>query len=252
MNSEIKRLKRLLLEGLQIVNQFKRVVAATALVLIGVCSVFAQDGLSGKYQGTAKATGAEEAQLTLELKNEGGKVSGQLVTGGNTIAITEGTFTEGKLTLKLGEVSKNGVLNATLDGDKLTGDWINGATKKSVELKKAPATTAAATSTAAATTTAAPVNLSGQWDAVADANGQNVPFLLTLKVEGEKVTGGSTSQLGDSTITSGSWKEGKLAFQLEGQSGVISMSATVVEGKLTGEFDFSGQLQGRWVAVKKN
>jgi len=246
MNSEIKRLKRLLLEGVQIVNQFKRVVAATALVLIGVCSVFAQDALSGKYQGTAKATGAEEAQLTLELKNEGGKVSGQLFTGGNTIAITEGTFTEGKLTLKLGEVSKNGVLNATLDGDKLTGDWINGATKKSVELKKAPATTAAAT------TTAAPVNLSGQWDAVADANGQNVPFLLTLKVEGEKVTGGSTSQLGDSTITSGSWKDGKLAFQLEGQSGVISMSATVVEGKLTGEFDFSGQLQGRWVAVKKN
>jgi len=246
MNSEIKRLKRLLLEGVQIVNQFKRVVAATALVLIGVCSVFAQDALSGKYQGTAKVTGAEEAQLTLELKNEGGKVSGQLFTGGNTIAITEGTFTEGKLTLKLGEVSKNGVLNATLDGDKLTGDWINGATKKSVELKKAPATTVAAT------TTAAPVNLSGQWDAVADANGQNVPFLLTLKVEGEKVTGGSTSQLGDSTITSGSWKDGKLAFQLEGQSGVISMSATVVEGKLTGEFDFSGQLQGRWVAVKKN
>ena len=246
MNSEIKRLKRLLLEGVQIVNQFKRVVAATALVLIGVCSVFAQDALSGKYQGTAKVTGAEEAQLTLELKNEGGKVSGQLFTGGNTIAITEGTFTEGKLTLKLGEVSKNGVLNATLDGDKLTGDWINGATKKSVELKKAPATTVAAT------TTAAPVNLSGQWDAVADANGQNVPFLLTLKIEGEKVTGGSTSQLGDSTITSGSWKDGKLAFQLEGQSGVISMSATVVEGKLTGEFDFSGQLQGRWVAVKKN
>jgi len=227
------------------VNQLKNLVAASALVLFGVISAFAQgDTLSGKYQGTAKAAGTEDAQLTLELKNEGGKISGQLVTGGNTVAITEGSFTDGKLSLKLGEVAKQGILNATLDGDKLSGDWINGATKKSVELKKDAPTVAA--------TAAAPVSLSGQWDAVADANGQSVPFLLTLKVEGEKVTGGSTSQLGDSTINNGSWKDGKLVFQLEGQSGVISMSATIVEGKLSGEFDFSGQLQGRWVAIKKN
>jgi len=227
------------------VNQLKNLVAASALVLFGVISAFAQgDTLSGKYQGTAKAAGTEDAQLTLELKNEGGKISGQLVTGGNTVAITEGSFTDGKLSLKLGEVAKQGILNATLDGDKLSGDWINGATKKSVELKKDAPTVVA--------TAAAPVSLSGQWDAVADANGQSVPFLLTLKVEGEKVTGGSTSQLGDSTINNGSWKDGKLVFQLEGQSGVISMSATIVEGKLSGEFDFSGQLQGRWVAIKKN
>ena len=226
-------------------NQLKNLVAASALVLFGVISAFAQgDTLSGKYQGTAKAAGTEDAQLTLELKNEGGKISGQLVTGGNTVAITEGSFTDGKLSLKLGEVAKQGILNATLDGDKLSGDWINGATKKSVELKKDAPTVVA--------TAAAPVSLSGQWDAVADANGQSVPFLLTLKVEGEKVTGGSTSQLGDSTINNGSWKDGKLVFQLEGQSGVISMSATIVEGKLSGEFDFSGQLQGRWVAIKKN
>ena len=37
-------------------------------------------------------------------------------------------------------------------------------------------------------------------------------FLLTLKVDGETVTGGSSSQLGDSAIKSGTWKDGKLAF----------------------------------------
>jgi hypothetical protein len=73
-----------------------------------------------------------------------------------------------------------------------------------------------------------------------------------LKVEGENVTGSSSSQLGDSTVKSGSWKDGKLVFQLEGQNGVISMSAVVIEGKLSGEFDYAGQLQGKWVAVKKN
>jgi hypothetical protein len=30
------------------------------------------------------------------------------------------------------------------------------------------------------------------------------------------------------------------------------MSATVVEGKLLGQFDYAGQLQGKWAAVKKN
>ncbi|HEX5965663.1 MAG TPA: hypothetical protein VFY51_07015, partial [Pyrinomonadaceae bacterium] len=95
-------------------------------------------------------------------------------------------------------------------------------------------------------------NLNGEWDGVADAQGQPFPFLLKLKVEGETVTGSSSSQLGESQIKSGSWKDGKLVFELEGQNGVITMSATVVEGKLSGEFDFAGQLQGKWVAVKKN
>ncbi len=66
------------------------------------------------------------------------------------------------------------------------------------------------------------------------------------------MTGGSSSQLGESNISDGLWKDGKLSFQLNGQNGAISMAATIVEGKLSGEFDYSGQLQGKWVAVKKN
>jgi hypothetical protein len=86
---------------------------------------------------------------------------------------------------------------------------------------------------------------------VADAQGQPFPFLLTLKVDGEKVTGSSSSQLGTSPITSGTWKDGKLAIVLEGGAGQIAMGATMIEGKLSGEFDFAGQLSGKWVAIKK-
>ena len=127
------------------------------------------------------------------------------------------------MTLKLGPVAKNGVLTAKVDGDKLTGEWISGSQKKAVELSKGTAT--------ASKPPSATVDLSGQWDAVADAQGQPFPFLLTLKVEGEKVTGGSSTQLGDSTIKEGSWKDGKLAIQLEGGNGVVTMIATVVDGK---------------------
>ena len=230
-------------------KQSKKVaVVSIALVLtfvLGVVAAFAQDTLPGKYEGTAKTAGAPDAQIMLELKNDGGKISGHLMSGQSGYDISEGTLADGNLTLKLGPAAKDGVVTLKVDADKLTGEWVAGSAKKALELKKAAA---------AAATTAKPAafSLAGQWEAVADANGQAVPFLLTLVVEGEKVTGGSSSQLGESTIKNGSWKDGKLSIELEGQNGVIAMSATVVDGKLSGEFDFAGQLQGKWVAVKKN
>jgi len=216
-------------------------LAITLALLVSAVAALGQDTVSGKYEGTAKA-GSDTTQISLELKNEGGKVTGRLVNGQASYDISEGTLAEGKLMLKLGPVSKDGVLNATIADDKITGDWLAGAVKKTVELKKVVAPAAATVS----------VNLTGQWDAVADAQGQPFPFLLVLNVEGEKVSGTSSSQLGESKITTGTWKDGKLYFQLEGQNGTITMSATIVEGKLSGEFDFAGQLQGKWVAVKKN
>ena len=220
-----------------------RAIAAATILAFATVAAYAQDTLSGKYVGVAKSAGAQDAEVTLELKNEGGKITGTLISGQTRTEISEGTVLDGKLVLKLGEAAKDGVLTAKMDGDALVGEWVAGSQRKAVELKRGAATTAAA---------AAPVNLSGTWEGLADANGQPFPFTLTLKVDGEKVTGGSSSQLGESNISEGIWKEGKLSFQLNGQNGAISMSATIVEGKLSGEFDYSGQLQGKWVAIKKN
>ena len=129
------------------------------------------------------------------------------------------------------------------------GEVSDGAQKFPLELTKVKPVAAAAPATAAAP---AAFSLNGQWDGMADAQGQPFPFLLTLKVDGETVTGNSSSQLGESVVKEGSWKDGKLAFQLEGQNGTISMTAVVIDGKLSGEFDYAGQLQGKWVAVRKN
>lgn len=219
--------------------------------MLAASSALAQDTLSGTYEGTLKTTGADDEKVTLELKHEAGKISGRLLKGQTAIDVTEGTLAESKLSLKLGAAAKEGTISAVVDGEKITGDWIAGEAKRSLELKKVPAA-ASASPPAAPAAPAAEVNLNGQWDAVADAQGQPFPFLLTLKIDGETVTGNSSSQLGEAQIKNGSWKEGKLMFELEGQNGVISMSAVVVEGKLSGDFDFAGQLQGRWVAVRKN
>lgn len=201
------------------------------------------DKLVGNYEGTVKG---QTEQVWLELMPEGGNM-GRLKVGDKTYDLTEGLIGDGTFSFVL----KDGKLTGKIDGDMLTADLWVGSEKKAIELKRVPAA-AAATPAAATPAAAAPINLNGQWEAVADANGQPVPFLLTLNVEGENVTGGSSSQLGDATIKDGSWKDGKLVFSLEGASGTISLIATVVEGKLSGEFDYAGQLQGKWVAVKKN
>jgi hypothetical protein len=235
MNSTIGKISRL------------RTVGAVVLTFVfGASVALAQDTLSGKYEGTLKNTGGADEKVSLELKNDGGKISGRMMKGQTAMDIAEGSLAESKLSLKL----KDGMINAVVAGDKITGDWSSGDKKGSLDLKKA--VPAAAAAPASPATPATPVNLSGEWDAIADAQGQTVPFLLVLKVDGETVTGNSSSQLGESTIKNGYWKDGRLIFDLESPNGTINMSATVVEGKLSGQFDAAGQLQGKWVAVKKN
>ena len=206
--------------------------------LLGATVALAQDNVSGKYEGTIKRP---DENMSLELKSEDGKISGRLQNGQTSLESSEGSLKNGYLSLTFGKDTSFG---AKVEGDKIVGEW----QKRVFELKRVPAPAAAAAAPAAA---APAFNLNGQWEAVADANGQPFPFLLTLKVEGETVTGNSSSQLGEAAVKDGSWKDGKLAFVLEGGNGNISMVATVVDGKLTGEFDYAGQLQGKWVAVKK-
>jgi hypothetical protein len=209
--------------------------------LLGATVALAQDNVSGKYEGTIKSP---DEPISLELKSEGGKISGRLQSGKASLDSTEGTLTNGNLRLLF---DKDTSFSGKVDGDKIVGEW----QKRVFEMKRV-VVAAAAPAGNPAPAPAPATDLSGQWEAVADANGQPFPFLLTLKIEGEKVSGSSSSQLGEASIKEGSWKDGKLVFSLENQNGVITMNATVIEGKLSGEFDYAGQLQGKWVAVKKN
>lgn len=219
----------------------------TLTLLLGSVVALAQDSLTGKYEGIVKTPDAREIKVTLELKNEGGKMSGHVMHDNKTTDVVDGKLESGTLTLNFAGDRK---MILKVDGDKLVGEAIDTKEKVSIDLKKV--TPAAATAPAAPAPAADAVNLNGNWDGVADANGNEIPFSLVLKVDGETVTGSSSSQVGQGTIKSGSWKDGKLVFAIETPSGIISMSAIVVEGKLAGEFDYAGQAQGKWVAVKKN
>ena len=204
-------------------------IAVTALVSL---TALAQNGsFAGKYEGTAKGPNGDVA-LKLELNQEAGKYSGQVTSPNGIYKIVNANVVDGALTFDAEGNDSKGKMTLRRKGETLAGEFTADGRTGPVEFKKA----------------AAVDELSGEWDAVADAQGQPFPFALSLKLDGDKVTGSSDSQLGHGTITTGSWKDGKLSIVLDGN---IALIATMIEGKLSGEYDFAGQSSGKWVAIKK-
>ena len=211
-----------------------------------------KDTLSGKYEGVAKSDQIGDIPLTVEIKNDGGKLSGKIDTPQGPAAITGGTFDNGKIVMKFDAGGNEGTVTAMLDGDKISGKWELGGQGGPLELKRAGmAATHAPPSAAGASSPAAGDPISGEWDAVADAAGTSFPFTLKLKLDGDKVTGSSDSAQGTAPLSKGTFSANKLTFSLDTPNGAIVMTAMVKDGKLNGDFDFAGQMTGKWEAKKK-
>ncbi|MGZ5436686.1 MAG: hypothetical protein ACXWID_08550 [Pyrinomonadaceae bacterium] len=193
-----------------------------------------QSSFTGKYDATVKGETGEQ-KITLDVLEDAGKFSGSLTTARGSFKIIKGQVADGALTLEIERPGGgSGPMTLRQNGVNLTATFSEAGKDVTVEFRRIVADA-----------------ISGEWDAVADASGQPFPFALTMKLDGEKVTGSSVSQLGDSNISEGSWKDGKLAVILEGGSGKIALAATLIDGKLSGDYDYAGQLQGKWVAIRK-
>ena len=208
----------------------------TPLIVLGQESALnlkIQGSFTGKYEGIAKDPNGE-VPLKLELMVEAGKFSGRITTPREVHQIVRGAITDGTLSLELENKGSPARLTLKQKDDKLVGELTADGRKGVVEFHRV-----------------AIDEISGDWDAAADAQGQPFPFTLSLKLDGEMVTGISSSQLGNSAISSGIWKDGKLAIMLDSPSGQVALVGTLQDGKLVGDYDYSGLLQGKWVGVKK-
>src|SRR5207302_4166166 len=119
-----------------------------------------------------KMPNGDPVQITLELKDDNGKISGQASTPHGAYNITRATIANGLLTLDLAAQGSTGKIAVRQKDDKLVGNWRLGDQTGAFELKKASTKD----------------EISGEWAAVADANGQNFPFTLVLKLDGEKLS----------------------------------------------------------------
>lgn len=207
--------------------------------------------ISGKYEGTAKSEAFGEIPLTVNLKSTSGKLSGTIETPQGPANITDGSYADGKVTIKFDAGGNEGTVTATLNGDKIVGKWELGGAGGTLELKKAGSAPAAATPPAGAPKAGAGDPVTGAWACEADAGGMTIPFTLTLKLEGEKVTGSSTSDQGTATLSNGKWDGNKLSFSLDTPQGSITMTGKIDGSQLAGDFDFAGQMTGKWSGKKK-
>jgi hypothetical protein len=246
--------------------QFRRLavslVALLAMALAAAASPMKQDKktsdpVAGQYEGTAKSEALGDIPIKVDLKNNNGKLSGSIDTPQGAAPITDGTFADGRVTLKFDAGGNEGTVTAQMKDDKIVGTWTLAGQNGTLELKRAAMMAA---KPAAPSTPAAPAGgakssakdpLTGEWDGTAEVQGMTVPFTLKLAVDGEKVTGESTSAQGTAAVSKGTWAAEKLAFTLETPNGNITFTGGLKAGKLEGDFDFAGQMQGKWSATKK-
>jgi hypothetical protein len=99
----------------------------------------------------------------------------------------------------------------------------------------------------------------GTWKwTFATQNGDNFDTTLKLKQDGEKLTGTMNNRFGDSAISDGVVKDGKISFQtkreLNGAEFVVKYSGKLEGDKITGKTEFTrdGQTRDReWLAKRE-
>lgn len=93
-------------------------------------------------------------------------------------------------------------------------------------------------------------SVTGNWDATFQISGFTLPGTISLKVEGDVLTGTcDTEHTGPGTIT-GTVKDGKLIFMAKFEKHEsIDFTGMFADGKLAGEFKTEGNT-GQWSALR--
>ncbi len=202
-------------------------------------------------------------KVLLKLKLEGDKLSGTVKNARGEAPLTSAAIKGDEVTLVMtiqfqggdmvitytGKVEKDSMKGDADFGGLAQGDW---SAVRHVETA-APATSAAPATPAAP---AAPVNLTGVWNfTVESPNGTGTP-VITLKQEGENLTGTYKGQLGEAPLTGtvkGSDATFKFKVNVQGQELEITFNG-MIDGKdsMKGKAQFGGFGEVTWKASRKN
>jgi len=96
----------------------------------------AKDSVTGTYQGTAKNNAQDIIQLTLELTEKDGAMSGMIRSDHGDFTITGGSHKGEDVTLEFNAGGPTGAINLKFADDKLSGTWSAGDDGGPVDVKK--------------------------------------------------------------------------------------------------------------------
>lgn len=117
-----------------------------SLILAPLCVATGQQdkkaskgSVTGKYEGTAKNNAQETIQVTFELTEKEGVMSGMIRSDHGDFTITGGSHKGGDVTLEFDAGGPKGTIALKLAEDKLAGTWSAGDDGGPVEVKKVDA-----------------------------------------------------------------------------------------------------------------
>ena len=198
--------------------------------------------LAGRYEGSAMSPDGPES-FVADLKVDGAVVTGVITTTVRVITVTGGQVSGERINLSIDLQGMPGSITGALKEGAFVGQWMFGEDSGSFTMKRAGATG----------TPAGGDLLTGAWDGVLDMGGNQMPFSLSLKLDGQKVSGQVGSAERGMTPLDGTWVNGTLDFAFTMADGMrISMSAAFADDKLTGTMKIGdGQMTGGWAASRR-
>jgi hypothetical protein len=248
-----------------------RLFATFAFATLLAVPSFAQNGSAAAPDvlGTWDATfntqqGAIPAQI--KLKKDGGKLVGTIASQMGEAPL-EAEVKDKTLSVWFNFNGQNGPVAiemlGTIDGDKIkgtmtaagavAGDWSATRAKDPA----APSTSSTPpTQSAPSAPSTSPANLTGDWIATVDLSSMTATPAITLKQDGEKLTGEYVSaQYGKYAIT-GTVKGSDVTFwfamSIEGSALNVTYTGTIEkDGSLKGSVNYGDMMSGTFVASKK-
>jgi thiol-disulfide isomerase/thioredoxin len=189
----------------------------------------------GTWRGFVKNPSGEEVALTIEVKREGGQISGSLVNGEERTPSTSGSI-DGK-TLKLRFDFYDGELTAEIDGDEMRGTFDRQWQKQTLK-RELRATRQREGTLSQRTGISNSQDISGEWVLrVGDAPKQRL-WRAALRQKQWEVVGTIIPVSGDWGEITGTFENNRLTLnRFDGINSRILKAQLTSEGKLEGYVD---------------
>lgn len=222
-----------------------------AVAVPAVTAAPAAAGVAGTWNCISVTPNGDLA-LTLELKQEGDKVSGTIGSDRGTIPIQAASFKENKLQFDLDLGGTVYRVEGILKEIKIEGKWYPAAGGEGGSFsatRKAAGTAPAGTPLPAAAT---PGGIEGSWNSVAVTSDGNLPFQVVFKGAGDALSGEIMMPDGTMSVKKLSFVDNKLSFEVDYMGGTYRIEAILANGKLTGKWSaVNGTDTGAWSAERK-
>lgn len=208
-----------------------------ALIFFSACKKSADP--VGVWRGFIKNNSGEEVAFTLEVKREGDKLVGSLINGDDRTVSSSGSF-EGN-TLKFRYDFYDAELDATIDGDELSGNFTRQWRKRKLErkLNAKRETGAIGEAQAAPRSSNSSGEISGEWVMRVGEEPKISYWRAAFKQQGSRAQGTIIPLSGDWGEMTGSFENNQLTLnRFDGINCRVFKAMLTPEGRLEGFVDF--------------